>query len=271
MGKNLLYLSPLLSLLSCGKTVTKVETKTVTNTENIFICCLQSGSSSAELIAGSIQPSASSKVMLNSHYFPFKEVEPGKVVFNDTSTIDPSAVDTVELISSQLGNASGTVTMPDSTYIIVPAAGDTFPIGNGINVKWAKISGAKFYEVAYEAGAKDKAGNLTGNLLPQYKFISDTSFAIPDSYFNSPDTNTTWYDVSISLSTYAGADIQPNSPSNMSSNTIKGFLYACGKATTVKCFYGIPQNKGKARSNPVVIKKSGLDDVIDVFENIQKN
>jgi len=273
MGRKILFIFPLLSLLCCKRTVTEVETKTVIVTQNIFICHLQSGNSSAELLASKIQSPTTSSVSIKggsyNGFFPLKTIEPGKLVFNDTTKLGDTTTYTIKL-SSSVGSTSGTIKMPDSTHITIPVPEDTIQLGDTVKVKWRKISKANFYEVKYTGLVRSQVGEIIGELPEQYRFISDTFFTVPDSYFNVADTNAKWYNISVDVAAYTGPAVQANAAPNMS-GSVKGFLYASSKTVSRVFYYGVPKFKGKIKSITKQDKSNSASEIIEVLENIQKN
>ncbi len=234
----------ILNNASCTKTETLTEyihdTTTVhdTTTENLALIWLGSGGAWADVFCDPTPEPDSVDVKKewggNSHMFPFKTVHPGYVEIHDTMANTPGTTYTIK-IASNIGNAQGSIALPETTYITQPTYNDTLPIGN-VTTSWAVSQGADFYELDIDISAYDILGDY---IQDEYidTFLTNVSYIIPATYFNI--TGAAYYEVWFRIYPEAGPMPTPGIQSNMT-GTLKGFLVAENDEDWVYFYVGTP-------------------------------
>lgn len=210
-----------------------------TNTAATILCWLYNSGSQLILISDPIADPAQSEAKIkwgsNSRTFPSEGIGPDYVVFEDTTTLVPLTNYTIEL-TSNLGNSSGTIALPESTLITAPLDDDTLSLGQPVTCTWTSAQGAQYYDVYYDASAYNDSGYI-GECSMREVYPTSNSITIPVSYFNV--LGAAYYYVFLHVATCSGPIPQAGQTGNMS-GTIKGFLVGNGSGQYINFYVGTP-------------------------------
>lgn len=217
---------------SCTKTVTETETKSF-----IVFCMLEEFFSLVELTSDPMPDinsfNATKEWDGNSITFLERYITSGKVKLYDFTGNTLGTTYTVK-VTSNLGNAEGSITLPESISITQPSYKDTVPIGD-VTMSWSS-TGADWYGLHFYIYACDSFGYQV-NWEDLDTLITTTTLFIPSSHFNV--TGAVYYYVSGSIYANAGPPPIPGTSGNMT-GTLKGFLVGFGDNESIYFYVGTP-------------------------------
>ena len=203
-----------------------------TTTQNIVLCSLYKDDTSHVKLISNPTPDPNSVDAKkewggNSITFSNKRVFPGYVDLYDGRKNTPNTTYTIK-VTSNIGNAQGSVVIPDSTHITQPQNYVTLPIGD-VTVSWATSHGADFYWFSALIRAYDNSYNVIQKEDID-TFLTTVSYDIPASHFHV--SGAAFYEVDVDVFPEAGIYPTPGATGNMT-GSLKGFLTAEGKGDEV--------------------------------------
>ncbi|MCK4233326.1 hypothetical protein KAX75_02790 [candidate division WOR-3 bacterium] len=229
----LIICSLLFYATSCRKTVTGTETKS-----SIVFCMLANPFSLVELISDPMPDinsvNATKEWDGNSITFPDKFIASGKVTFYEYTVNTLGTTYTVK-VTSNIGNAEGSITLPDSISITQPSYKDTVPIGD-VTMSWSSTEGADWYGLYINIHACDSFGYQV-NWENLDTLMTTTTLFIPSSHFNV--SGAVYYHVTGAIYANAGPPPIPGTSGNMT-GTLKGILVGYGDIGFIDFYVGTP-------------------------------
>jgi hypothetical protein len=228
-----------LSFIGCTKDNPMIETKTVyVNQPKIFLCWVGSSTSNAKIYSDPVADVGQSTVTMswatNSVVFDRGVYEPGYIEFWRLNNDRFGDTLITIVMTSNVGNCSGTVKVPSPTNFIFPNNNDTLPLGS-VNCKWLTAANAEWYDLSYFTCGYDTINDRWLNKGWIDTFVVSDSLIIPASFFDLP--NVGFYDIAMLFQPYSGPKPQAGTVGNMAGD-MKGFLVGQGEGWWIHFYIG---------------------------------